>query len=176
MIAQMQQQLQPQPAPLPPPPPKPQQPVRSSTTVIADFCRLQPPIFTGKGDPMLATKWLEQMGKFLKLLSVINDATSIKLVAFQLRDSAEVWWRSIRNSRDITGLTWMEFSELFLQHYFPDVIKDMKRLEFIKFEQGTLSVSDYETRFTAMSKFAKEMVSTKNLKCKRFEDSLIDAI
>ena len=68
----------------------------------------------GEGDPMLAAKWLEQMGKCLELLSVTDDATSIKLVALQLRDSAEAWWKSIRDSRDVTGMTWAEFSELFL--------------------------------------------------------------
>ena len=73
-------------------------------------------------------------------------------------------------------MTWATFSELFLRRYFPDVIRDIKRMEFIKFEQGTLSVFDYETRFTAMSKFAKEMVSTENLKCRRFEAGLIDTI
>ena len=46
----------------------------------------------------------------------------------------------------------------------------------MKFEQGNLSVSDYETKFTAMSKFAKEMVSTETLKCRKFEAGLIDAI
>ena len=82
---------------------------------------------------MLATKWLEHMGKCLELLSVTDDATSIKLVAFQLRDSTEAWWRSIRDSRDVTGLIWAEFSELFLQRYFPDVIRNMKRMKFINF-------------------------------------------
>ena len=46
----------------------------------------------------------------------------------------------------------------------------------MKFEQGNLSISDYETRFTAMSKFATEMVYTDNLKCRKFEAGLIDAI
>ena len=116
------------------------------------------------------------MEKSLELLGVTDDATSIKLVSFQLRDSAEAWWRYIKDSRKDTGTTWAEFSELFLQRYFPDVIKDMKRMEFMKFEQGNLSVSDYETRFTAMSKFAKEMVSTETLKCRKFEAGLIDTI
>ena len=103
-MQQQQQQPQPQPTP-PPPPPVPQEPARGSTNVIADFCRLQPPIFTGEGDPMLAAKWLEQMEKSLELLGVTDDATSIKLVSFQLRDSAEAWWRFIKDSRKDVGTT-----------------------------------------------------------------------
>ena len=73
-------------------------------------------------------------------------------------------------------MIWVMFSELFLQCYFSNIIRDRKRMEFIKFEKGTLSVSDYEMRFTALSKYAKEMVSTENLKCRRFEAGLIDVI
>ena len=40
---------------------------------------------------MIVEKWLEKMVKCLKILGVGDDATSIKLVTFQLRDSAETW-------------------------------------------------------------------------------------
>ena len=73
---------------------------------------------------MLVEKWLEQMEKFLKMLGVEDDATSIKLVSFQLRDSTETWWKSIRDSRDIPGMTLGLFKELFLECHFQAVVQD----------------------------------------------------
>ena len=71
---------------------------------------------------MLASKWLEQIDKCLELLGVVDSATRIKLASFQLRDSAETWWRAIKDSRDTITMTWVSFSELFLGRYFPPVI------------------------------------------------------
>ena len=66
-------------------------------------------------------------------MGITDDATSIKLVSFQLRDSAEAWWRFIKDSRKDEGTTWVQLCELFLERYFPDVIKDTKRMEFMRF-------------------------------------------
>ena len=96
----------------------------------------------------------------------------IRLGTFQLRDSAESWWRSIRDSRDISGMTWETFCQLFLERHFPSVIRDRKNLEFIILIQGGMSVSEYEVRFTALSRFAPEMVREEERRCRRFEGGL----
>ena len=56
------------------------------------------------------------------------------------------------------------------------VIHEQKRKEFIDLLQRTMSVMEYETQFTSLSRFAKEMVSDENLKCKKFESRLIPSI
>ena len=45
---------------------------------------------------MLVERWIDQMGKCFEILCVEKDAMKIRLGTFQLRDSAESWWRSIR--------------------------------------------------------------------------------
>ena len=71
--------------------------------IVTDFIRLQPSVFTGDGDPMIAEKWLDQVVKCIAALGVEDNATHIRLANFQLRDSAETWWRSIKDSRVTTG-------------------------------------------------------------------------
>ena len=48
-------------------------------------------MFTGEGDHMLVERWLDQMGKFLEVLGVEDDATRIRLATFQFRDPAKSW-------------------------------------------------------------------------------------
>ena len=105
VIAQMQQQQQPQPPP---------QYDRGPAATVTDFVRLQPPVFTGEGDPMIAEKWLDQIEKCIEVLKVVDDATYIQLTTFQLCDSAEMWWKSVKDTQSITGMTWKTFKELFL--------------------------------------------------------------
>ena len=78
----------------------------------------------------------------------------IRLEMFQLRDPVESWWRSIKDSRDITDMTWEGFCQLFLERHFLAVISDRKRPEFIKLIQGNMTVSEYEVKFTALSRCA----------------------
>ena len=120
---------------LPPPPVPPVQPVQSSVrgsaSLVADFFHLQPPVFTGEEDHMLAERWIDQMDKCFEILCVEEDAMRIRLGTFQLRDSIESWWRSIRDSQDISDMTWEVFCQIFLEWHFPSVIRDKKNLEFI---------------------------------------------
>ena len=44
---------------------------------IIDFCHLNPPIFQGKTDLLMAEGWLRQIAKTLDAMGVVNDATRI---------------------------------------------------------------------------------------------------
>ena len=52
-----------------PPPPQPVV-VRTPTSIITEFRKLSHSTFTGKGDPILAEKWEEQIIKHLDALEV----------------------------------------------------------------------------------------------------------
>ena len=113
-VLQAQQAQQPPPLPPPPPPPPPAPVVRTAASIITDFVRISPPTFSGEGDPILAEKWEEQILKHLDALEITDDATRIRLATFQFRDSAETWWRSVKDTREVSKLTWKDFSALFM--------------------------------------------------------------
>ena len=69
-------------------------------------------------------------------------------------------------------MTWEVFCQLFLERHFPSVIRDRKNLEFIKLIQDNMTVSEYEVKFIALSRFASDMVKDEERRCRRFEGGL----
>lgn len=57
-------------------------------------------------------------------------------------------------------------------HYFPAVYRDIKRSEFFRLVQGSLTVEEYEKKFLDLSRFATSVVGDERERCRRFEDGL----
>ena len=91
---------------------------------------------------MIAEKQLDQIEKYIEALKIEVDVTHIQLTTFQLHDSVETWWKSIKNTKDTSDMTWMVLKELSLTRYLPQIVQDEKRKEFINLIQGTSTVTD----------------------------------
>ena len=50
-------------------------------------------------------------------------------------------------------MTWGSFSSLFMEKYIPWTLRDRKRDEFLSLEQGRMSVTAYEAKFRALSRY-----------------------
>ena len=61
-----------------------------------------------------------------------------------------------------------EFNKKYL---FP-LIQEKREDDFIRLRQGNLSVTEYETQFTRLSKFAPELVMTKQKRIRKFVQGL----
>ena len=131
-----------------------------------------PPTFTGGGDPMAADHWFMQIENVLMAMEITSDTTRIRLAAFQLEGEARVWWRWVRNSRDLEVMTWAEFQELFMGKYFPETARHAKAQEFLELKQGATTVMDYVARFTELAQFDDDYVATDLAKVRRFENGL----
>ena len=66
-------------------------------------------------------------------------------------------------------VTWDRFSQLFLEKYFPRFMENQMELKFLELKQNNLSVADYEAKFTELSRFVPELVSTKEKRARRFQ-------
>ena len=55
-------------------------------------------------------------------------------------------------------MSWVEFQGLFNDKYFPESLRHMKEVEFIKLEQNNMTVSQYEAKFAELSRFAPHLV------------------
>ena len=49
------------------------------------------------------------------------------------------------------------FEHLFLKKYFSDHTRNVKRVEFLSFQQGDLSVTDFEAHFGDLARFASDI-------------------
>ena len=66
-------------------------------------------------------------------------------------------------------MTKEEFERIFLGKYFGEVAKHAKRMEFEHLIQGTMSVLEYESRFSELSIFALGMISEEREQARRFQ-------
>lgn len=65
-----------------------------------------------------------------------------------------MWWDTVERSQNVDQMDWEEFLALFYKKYFPDTVKEELQMEFINLTQGTMTVREYEARFTELSRFA----------------------
>ena len=66
----------------------------------------------------------------------------------------------------------MNFVREFNEKYLPPIVQEKIEDDFINFRQGTLSIAEYETQFTKLSKFAPELIATEQRRVRRFVQGL----
>ncbi|XP_059663569.1 uncharacterized protein LOC132309269 [Cornus florida] len=69
-------------------------------------------------------------------------------------------------------MTLEEFKTLFFDCFFLRAMRQNMRVYFTGLYQGMMSVIEYETRFTSLSRYALEMVATDELRARKFQDGL----
>ena len=54
-------------------------------------------------------------------------------------------------------MTWASFSSLYIEKYIPRTLRDRRRDEFLILEQGRMSVTTYEAKLRALSRYATQI-------------------
>ena len=54
-------------------------------------------------------------------------------------------------------MTWVSFSSLFMEKYIPRTLRDRRRDEFLILEQGKMSVTTYEAKVHALSRYVTHL-------------------
>ncbi|RVW89330.1 Transposon Ty3-I Gag-Pol polyprotein [Vitis vinifera] len=143
-----------------------ERPVMSQMEAMKRFMVMQPPSFNGEPSAEAAEHWLRRMRRILVGLD-IPEERRVGLAAYMLVDKADFWWESMKRVYDTEVMTWEEFERIFLGKYFGEVAKHAKRMEFEHLIQGTMSVLEYESRFSELSRFALGMISEEGEKARR---------
>ncbi|TYK15340.1 uncharacterized protein E5676_scaffold16974G00010 [Cucumis melo var. makuwa] len=95
------------------------------------------------------------------------------MATFLLKKEAEGWWKSILARRsDAHALDWQTFRGIFKDKYYPSTYYEAKRDEFLGLKQGSLSVAEYERKYTELSRYADVIVASESDRCRRFERGL----
>ena len=88
-----------------------------------------------------------------------SEEDRLSFATFLLEDRAYHWWQTIeRRYQGHAALTWAIFRKEFYDHYFPAVYQDIKRSEFLRLVQGSMSVEEYKKKFLDLSRFATSAV------------------
>ncbi|KAL6342244.1 hypothetical protein AAG906_006865 [Vitis piasezkii] len=126
-----------------------ERPAMSQMEAMKRFMVMQPPSFNGEPSAEAAEHWLRRMRRILVGLD-IPEERRVGLAAYMLVDKADfVFW---------------------------EVAKHAKRMEFENLIQGTMSVLEYESHFSELSRFALGMISEEGEKARRFQQGLRPAI
>ncbi|XP_026409197.1 uncharacterized protein LOC113304331 [Papaver somniferum] len=65
-------------------------------------------------------------------------------------------------------MTWNRFKDLFMDKYVPDAARDKKNSEFMSLTKGGMSVSAYNDKFIRLSRYGADLITTDEVKAKRF--------
>ena len=90
----------------------------------------------------------------------ITDAERMELVAYQMKGVVRIWfdqWKKNRAEGE-PPVSWACFEEAFLGYFFPRQLREAKVRKFLTLKQDSLSVHEYNLKFTQLSRYASEMV------------------
>ncbi|KAJ0978127.1 hypothetical protein J5N97_013601 [Dioscorea zingiberensis] len=132
--------------------------------------------FTGITDPAEAENWITLLELIFEAL-MCPDEEKVATVTLLLGESALQWWLTYKRRRpNQTVFTWAEFRTAFDRKFMPQIYRDAKHEEFPRLIQGSLSVADYEAKFTDLGRYAPDYTDNEHQKCRRFERGLRDEI
>ncbi|XP_058084588.1 uncharacterized protein LOC131232378 [Magnolia sinica] len=116
--------------------------------------------------------WKKQIDKILTAMKC-DEYQKVELAIYMLEGEADHWWDSIvRMNLRVEAWTWAQFCKKFDNKYFPLYVKNQKAREFMKLEQGDLTVHQYDAKFTELSRFITFLVSDETCKAQKFEEGL----
>ena len=95
-------------------------------SLIGEFKALTPPIFRGGPDFLEVENWMKEIKKILDVMAV-PDERRVSLASLMLRDEVDNWCDMIKTSQDVTKMVWMQFEQLLLSNYFPEVVRRQKK-------------------------------------------------
>ena len=114
---------------------------------------------------------MKEIKKILDVMGV-HEKGRVSLIAFMLRDEVDSWWDMIKSTHDMTQMTWIQFEDMLLSNYFPEAVRRQKRAEFLHLVQTNMTVIEYASKFTQLSRYASHMVADERMRAKQFQEGL----
>jgi hypothetical protein len=85
------------------------------------------------------------------------------------------WWDAyVEAHEEPKSINWQEFKNSFRSHHVPLGVMKLKKKEFKELKQGSMSVSEYVTRFSQLSCYALDNMDTNEKKQGWFLNGLND--
>jgi hypothetical protein len=99
------------------------------------------------------------------------------LASHQLIGPGADWWDAyVEAHEEPKSIIWNEFKMVFRSHHVPPGIMKLKKKEFQDLKQGSMTMSEYVTRFTQLSRYAPTDVDTDEKRQDCFLNGLNDGL
>jgi hypothetical protein len=143
---------------------------------LGGFQWTKPPTFSHSIEPMDADNWLKTIEKKLQIIQCTNR-DRVLFAAHQLVGPAADWWDAYGEAHEEPKIiNWQEFRNNFRTHHVPFGIMKLKKKEFQYLKQGSMSMNEYVTRFTELSRYALDNVDIDGKKQDWFLNGLNDGL
>ncbi|GAU34858.1 hypothetical protein TSUD_259380 [Trifolium subterraneum] len=150
-------------------------PARDGDKCLDRFLKHKPSFFVGGFNPDGAVKWVEEVEIIFDAMECANE-NKPALGTYMLREETNQWWKNAKLRIGDGGvvITWEMFKREFFNKYFPADVKNKKVVEFMKLEQGNMSVAEYAAKFESLCAFSPHYNTpeAENDKCVKFESGL----
>jgi hypothetical protein len=125
---------------------------------------------------MDADDWLKSVEKKLEVVQC-NNREKVLLASHQLSGPASDWWDAYGEAHEEPeNINWPEFRAAFHAHHVPQGVIKLKKKEFQDLKQGSMSMNEYVTKFTQLSRYALHEVDTDEKKQECFLNGLNDRL
>jgi hypothetical protein len=106
-----------------------------------------------------------------------NNREKVLLASHQLSGHAADWWDAyVEAHKEPESISWPEFRAAFRAHHVPQGVIKLKKKEFQDLKQGSMSVNEYVTKFTQLSRYAPHEDDTDEKKQEYFLNGLNDGL
>ncbi|XP_073035221.1 uncharacterized protein [Primulina eburnea] len=158
--------------PLPPPPmgqAPADQPLLPGELTLAQFSSYLPPRFDSSETGERAEEWIERIEQIFVTTPCARSAW-LRLATFQLSRNVLLWWQTTETRLSAQGHTvdWDVFRSRFIDKYFSIAARQKKEREFENLRQGSMSVAEYESRYSALLKYVPHIATNVHAKMRHF--------
>ncbi|XP_058111118.1 uncharacterized protein LOC131254129 [Magnolia sinica] len=151
-------------------------PMTNTNNLYERFQRHRPCTFEGTYRLEEVKYWLNRVIKLLRSLHY-SEVENVELISYLFEKEADLWWESVLRSIFKNHIwTWEAFKARFNEKYIPQSYQHERDNEFLRLQQGRMSVAQYENHFTELSRYASEMIANEAIKMRRFTAGLRNAI
>jgi hypothetical protein len=101
----------------------------------------------------------------------------VLLASHQLSGPAADWWDAyVEAHEEFESINWPEFRTAFHAYHVPQGVIKLKKKEFQDLKYGSMSVNEYITKFTQLSRYAPYKINTDEKKQEYFLNGLNDGL
>lgn len=93
-------------------------------------------------------------------------------MTFMLEEEDDLQWQTTKRTPTAEkkdSILWETFLQVFRKKYFLEIIRECNEVKFLELVQGTITVVQYEDKFTELAHFAPHVVVEDSKKAFKFE-------
>jgi len=103
----------------------------------------------------------------------VREEKKVNIGTYYLTGEADIWWNTIKDKLVGPEFSWSKFLSELRENFHQIVVQKQKEKEFMELKMSaTMTVIQYASNFTELSRFVPGFASSKRLKMRRFEEGL----